>query len=130
MKMMNSRNGFVLIMMLVGFTSCAQSSNVLDANEFEKKMAATKEKTILDVRTPGEFSEGHLTNAKNIDYYNDDFKQQVSKLDKNKPVFVYCKAGGRSASAKEVLTELGFTKIFDLQGGMNAWKQANKPVTK
>ncbi len=127
---MNSKRLILLLAMMVSASVYAQTSQVLNATEFEKKMTATKEKTILDVRTPGEYSEGHLADAKNIDYYKDDFKQQVSKLDKNKPVFVYCKAGGRSGSATEILTELGFTKIFDLQGGITSWKQANKPVTK
>ena len=128
---MNVRNGLVFVIaFLINVSVQAQSSQVLNANEFEKKMAATKTKTILDVRTPAEFNEGHLANAKNIDYYKDDFKQQVSKLDRNQPVFVYCKAGGRSGSATEVLTELGFNKIYDLQGGMTAWKKASKPFVK
>ena len=93
-----SRNGLILLMTLLAGTSAYAQSQVLDVNEFEKKLTVTKEKTILDVRTPGEFNQEHLVNAKNIDYYSDDFKQQVSKLDRNKPVFVYCKAGGRGNS--------------------------------
>lgn len=108
----------------------AQSSKFLDANEFEKKLAVTKNITILDVRTQGEYNQGHLSGATLIDYYKSDFKQQLSNLDKNKSVFVYCKGGGRSGSAAEVLTDLGFKLVYDLQGGITAWKKSNKPVVK
>jgi len=130
MNSVKSKGLVFFLTMVVSSSVYSQSSQVLSADEFEKEMNATEEKTILDVRTPGEFSAGHLANAKNIDYYRKDFIQQVSKLDKNKPVFVYCKGGGRSGSATEMLTGLGFTKIYDLEGGITFWKQDNKPVTK
>lgn len=107
MNSVKSKGLVFFLTMVVSSSVHSQSSQVLSADEFEKEMTATEEKTILDVRTPGEFSAGHLANAKNIDYYRKDIIQQVSKLDKNKPVFVYCKGGGRSGSATEMLTGLG-----------------------
>jgi rhodanese-related sulfurtransferase len=108
----------------------AQSSKLLNVNEFEKKLVATKHATVLDVRTQAEYNQGHLSGAMLMDYYKSDFKQQAAKLDKNKPVFVYCKAGGRSESAVEILTDLGFKQVYDLQGGITSWSKAGKPTEK
>ena len=76
---------------------------------------------IVDVRTPEEFGASHLKDAQNICVTEDDFKEKIKSLDKNKPVYVYCKKGGRSAKAAEILAEMGFTEIYDLQGGITAW---------
>ena len=85
---------------------------------------------LIDVRTPEEFSEGHLENAQNMNYYDDDFKQQLSVLDKNQKVYVYCKKGGRSASAAELLSEMGFTEIYDLEGGIDNWNEKGLKTVK
>ena len=81
---------------------------------------------LLDVRTPEEFKSGYIAGAKNLNFYDDDFAQQIAKLDKTKPVMVYCAKGGRSASAAEQLNQAGFSKVYDLTGGMYAWKAAGK----
>lgn len=121
----------VLIFLLMACSpSSGQSLEVLAPDEFEKKLTSTKDKQVVDVRKADEFANGHLAGAVQIDYFKKDFKSQVAKLDKNKPVFVYCASGGRSGSASEVLEELGFKKIYDLKGGMNAWVKAGKPISK
>ena len=108
----------------------SQSSQVLSPADFEKKVSAVPDKTVLDVRTADEYKEGHLAGAIMIDFYKDDFKTKLSKLDKSKPVFVYCAGGGRSGSAREIMEGMGFKQIYDLQGGMKAWTKAGKPVIK
>ncbi len=108
----------------------AQSVKTLDENAFEKKMASAPAKTILDVRTAEEFLQGHLANAVQVDYYKSDFRDKVSKLDKTKPIFVYCLAGGRSSSAVSIMSELGFKEIYNLEGGYRSWLASKKPVTK
>jgi rhodanese-related sulfurtransferase len=128
---MNKLNSIVLIVLLV--TACAQGnsqSQVLSAADYEKALASKVAKQVVDVRTQEEYTNGHLAGAVLIDYYKKDFKSNLSRLDKNKPVFVYCASGGRSGSAVEVLKELGFKQIYDLKGGMNAWARAGKPITK
>ena len=65
-----------------------------------------------------------------MNYNDDDFASQVEKLDKTKPVFVYCKRGGRSASAAEILKEKGFTKVYNLDGGITAWIDEGQEVVK
>lgn len=106
----------------------AAAQSRLSPNEFEAKIQDSPDGQILDVRTPEEYREDHLKGAVNINYYDDDFAQRVAALDKNKPVFVYCAMGGRSASAAEQMAKSGFTSIFDLKGGITAWKKAGKPV--
>ncbi|WNH07808.1 rhodanese-like domain-containing protein [Thalassobellus suaedae] len=77
---------------------------------------------LIDVRTPKEFSEGFIDNAQNIDFFSPTFKEEISKLNKSKPVFVYCKSGGRSGKSVNVFLDAGFTKIYDLEGGFLNWK--------
>lgn len=105
-------------------------AQTLAPQNFESKMRETKVYQLLDVRTEGEFSQGHLKDAVSMDYYRNDFKDQLSKLDKNKPVFVYCAVGGRSNAASGIMKSMGFKQVFDLQGGIRAWTQAQKPVVK
>lgn len=93
-------------------------------------MKANPEKIILDVRTPGEFKQGHLSKAVNIDYNSVNFKTRVAELDKTKPVFVYCAAGIRSTSAARTLSDLGFKNVYNLSGGIQEWAKANKPIEK
>ena len=122
-----------LMFLLLGLTSClknqADGVQVLDAAKYEKKMTQP-DVQLVDVRTPEEFSEGHLENAINIDVTADDFDAKVVGLDKEKPVMVYCKSGGRSAKASARLKELGFKNISDLEGGITNWTNEDKPVVK
>ena len=122
-----------VVVLFLGVTSCLKSPadgvQVLEVSKYEKKMTQP-EVQLVDVRTPEEFSEGHLENAINIDVTADDFDAKVASLDKEKPVMVYCKSGGRSARASARLKELGFKTITDLEGGITNWKSENKPVVK
>ncbi len=104
-----------------------KKATILSVDDFEKQIL--NEGTILDVRTPGEVAEGIITNAKVIDFNSVDFSEQIKLLDNSKPVYVYCKAGGRSGKASKMLTDLGY-EVYDLKGGMDAWKAAGKSVTK
>ncbi len=79
---------------------------------------------LIDVRTPEEYAEGHLEGALNLNWYDESFVQQLEGIDKDQKVYVYCKRGGRSASAAKLLDSLGYKKVIDLTGGYDAWKQA------
>lgn len=81
---------------------------------------------LLDVRTPEEYQEGHLDNAVNINWFDTDFAKQTLSLNKEKPIYVYCKLGGRSAKASKVLDSLGFKNVVDLTGGYDAFKAAKE----
>ncbi|MCL6294306.1 rhodanese-like domain-containing protein [Jejuia spongiicola] len=78
---------------------------------------------LIDVRTPKEFKGGHIENAQNINFLSPDFTESIKKLDKNKPLIVYCRSGKRSAKSIKKLFEAGFTEIYDLEGGIIKWKQ-------
>ena len=78
---------------------------------------------LVDVRTEEEYGVSHLKNAQNICVTSDDFREKVASLDKMKPVYVYCRSGKRSSTAAKILIELGFTKVYDLQGGHQSWKK-------
>ncbi|MCO6466369.1 MAG: rhodanese-like domain-containing protein [Bradyrhizobiaceae bacterium] len=83
---------------------------------------------ILDVRTEGEWNQGHLKGATRIDVMDKQFKQKVSKLDKSKPIVVYCAVGGRSAYASDDMVKLGFTKVYNMDGGIKGWRKAGFPL--
>lgn len=84
---------------------------------------------ILDVRTPEEFGEGHLDGAILVDFYNDDFRDQIAALDPDVPYLLYCRSGNRSGQTRALMTELGFTDVADVDGGVIAWTAASHPLT-
>lgn len=86
------------------------------------KLMQDKKIRVIDVRTPQEFETGSIGTAENIDYRNKNFMDSIAKLDKTKPVIVYCERGGRSSKCTEAMKEAGFTKIYDLDGGISQWK--------
>lgn len=123
---------FVLTTLLLTATiSWSQSVPTnLTVRAFNEKLQQTPAKTILDVRTAQEVAGGTLHGALNIDFFASDFASQLARLDKTKPVFVYCAVGGRSVKATQQLQQLGYKAVYNLSGGMQAWQQANYPVEK
>jgi rhodanese-related sulfurtransferase len=79
--------------------------------------------TVLDVRTPEEVALGAIEKSINIDFYRPSFKQDLDKLDKKTPIVVYCKIGGRSSKAAQILVDQGFGKVYNLDGGYTAWEK-------
>ena len=117
-----------LVLFCAGFCT-AQTKTSLDAAEFEKAISGSDSVQLLDVRTPQEFNGGHLANALLADWKQEqEFLRRVSFMDKEKAVFVYCLGGGRSAEAAEKMREMGYKYVYELKGGINAWKAGNKPV--
>ncbi|MEE9415051.1 MAG: rhodanese-like domain-containing protein [Acidimicrobiales bacterium] len=84
---------------------------------------------VLDVRTPEEFAEGHLEGAIMIDFYDDDFADQLAELDPSKSYLLYCRSGNRSGQTTPILKDLGFDDVADLDGGIGTWISAGLPVT-
>ncbi|MCS5491651.1 rhodanese-like domain-containing protein [Algoriphagus limi] len=99
----------------------------LNPQEFSK-LGSTG--NILDVRTPGEIAQGKIEGAIEIDYYQPDFQKKVQELPKDKPVLLYCAVGARSREAAEQLVEMGFTNVYHLQGGIQAWYQQGLPIVR
>jgi len=95
-----------------------QRGEHVDADTFRASLS--DDVTILDVRTPQEFAEGHIAGAVNIDVSSPDFAQQVSELDPEGTYAVYCRSGNRSRTAMAVMQDAGLSDVFGLEGGIGA----------
>lgn len=114
---MKAKLSFLLLLFIFSLSiSKAQTTN-LTPQEFIAKVKTTKNAQLLDVRTPQEWESGKIASSNCINYNDAAFKQQIEKLDKNKPVFVYCAVGGRSSKAALILQQAGFKYIYNLTGG-------------
>lgn len=76
---------------------------------------------LVDVRTAEEFNAGTIGHAKNIDYLSSEFIEGLNVLNKDEPVYIFCRSGNRSQKARQIMLEHGFTQVYDLDGGYNAW---------
>lgn len=118
-------------MLFCGFitiTCKAQTKTSLTADEFEKAISKDSIQ-LLDVRTPDEYASGHIKNSLLADWKDkNEFNRRIGYIDKERPVFVYCLGGGRSAAAAEKMRASGYLQVYELVGGMNAWKAGNKAV--
>jgi rhodanese-related sulfurtransferase len=111
--------------------SCGKGSGDDSSLVTPEELSLKQEEIILiDVRTPQEFEQGHLENSVNINIADRSFKEEVGKLDRSEPVYVYCKVGGRSAKAASILREMGFEEVYDLEGGIRNWEKSGMKVVK
>ncbi|GAB2775307.1 rhodanese-like domain-containing protein [Salinimicrobium soli] len=120
----------LLIIILFVFTTTAfaqdtEKFRVIEPAEFKKEIQK-KDVQLIDVRTPEEYAAGHIEGAHNIDFLAEGFLKHFENFDKNKPVYLYCRSGNRSAKASAQLIEAGFKNIIDLKGGYKAWPPKNK----
>jgi rhodanese-related sulfurtransferase len=104
--------------------------SVSGANSLIQKNYGNPDFVIVDVRTPAEFNQGYLSGAMNIDYNAGNFRNEISKLDKTKTYLVYCRVGHRSGLAAAIMNALGFNEVYDMDGGIEAWRDAGYPVVK
>lgn len=106
-----------------------EMSETLPAGDFSQRIMS-KSVVLVDVRTPKEFSEGHLQGATNVEW-GDDFEKlwNAAGIKKRFTVAVYCRGGRRSSAAALVLVKMGY-KVIELKGGIQAWKKAGMPVVK
>ena len=102
----------------------------VSAAEFQALIKSKTNAIILDVRTPNELAQGTIKNAQKIDFYDENFKTELDKLDKSKPVLIYCRSGRRSGIAMSTMRELGFSEVYNLQGGIIEWSNAGLEIVK
>lgn len=125
-----------IILVVIFMVSCSNGQNkaadgtVAENVNVEKFITHKEGAQLLDVRTPEEWNEGIIEGATMMNFYDADFKQQLEKLDKEKPVAVYCKSGGRSGQAMNMMQEMGFKEVYNLNGGIGAWNNAGEPTVK
>jgi rhodanese-related sulfurtransferase len=116
------RLSFLLIFSLLAAAVSTQAQEVLAPADFAQKLRDTPRPQLLDVRTPAEFNAGHLPQARNADWRNfETSARHVARLDKTRPIFVYCQAGVRSKAAADWLARQGFRPVYDLRGGFRDW---------
>lgn len=128
-RIVNTLSLVFFIALLSG--SCGEASKNDSSLVTPKELSLKQNDVVLiDVRTPGEFEQGHLENSVNINIADESFKEEVGKLDKSQPVYVYCKVGGRSAKAANMLREMGFEEVYDLKGGIQNWERSGMKVVK
>ncbi|MGB0376560.1 MAG: rhodanese-like domain-containing protein [Flavobacteriaceae bacterium] len=115
----------VLFIFLSLGTSLLQSSSYQRLSLQDFDAAIQKDSVqLIDVRTPEEFQEGHIPGAMNLNFYNPEYlRAEAQCLDPEKPVYLYCKLGGRSKKASKMFLELGFRYVYDLKGGFSGWQK-------
>ena len=123
------KNFLLLIGCVLLFGCSSNSQSYINLSPIEFQTAIENEGgIILDVRTPQELSSGAIENASTIDFYDQDFERKISKIQKDKTVYVYCKSGGRSSQAAKLLVKSGQAKVVNLNGGIMAWQATQLPL--
>ena len=119
---------------LSGCTGKPQSNGPfysVDAQEFrELAEKGGTDQVLLDIRTPAEYSQGHIKSAINIDFYSPEFRTRLEELDKTKTYLLYCHSGNRTSKTLPLMRELGFQKVIALKHGLNEWSGNKYPLEK
>jgi rhodanese-related sulfurtransferase len=123
-----------LLMTMLGFFQSPADGFYLNiktaqAEKLIREHEGKGDMVILDVRTPGEYTDGHISGAVNIDFWSKGFADSVSKLDPKQVYLVYCTSGVRSGGAMKKMRKLGFERIYNMKSGMFGWRAAKLPLT-
>jgi Rhodanese-related sulfurtransferase len=110
------------------FTCSSKQIQCLDVNEFETQLIMVEGEQLIDVCTPKEFEKSHIFGAKNIDFRSSVFRDEIGKLDKAKPILIYCLSGVRSKLTALICKKDGFKRIYELDAGLRGWLEAGKQV--
>ena len=102
----------------------------VSAAEFQELIKSKTKAIILDVRTADEVAQGFIMDAQQIDFYDNNFQAKLNKLDKDNPVLIYCRSGRRSGIAMSTMRSLGFSEVYNLQGGILEWSEAGLKLVK
>jgi rhodanese-related sulfurtransferase len=113
-----------------GKTYVIQLLEPRDAYSMIQKNKGNKDFVVIDVRTSGEFDEGHIEGAINVNYNSPGFNAELETLDKKKTYLIYCRTGNRSSDSVDIMVKLGFEKIYRIKGDIVAWKSENLPLVK
>ena len=127
----------VLFFLAVTLTSCTENSIAnaqivenLSAKNFKSFLNKEQNGILIDVRTPEETATGHLKDATLINYYGNDFMDKIAMVRRDVPIFIYCRSGGRSSVVAKKMKKIGFTKIYNMIGGIGAWNDANFSIVR
>ncbi len=130
---MKNTSFFIIIFSLLCVLSCkhVEQNSVIELITTEEmdSLIDMGKVQLIDVRSSEEYTKGHIEGAVNIDFNSANFEELISKVDKTKPIAVYCGRGGRSGKCAAYMNKAGFTKVYDLDGGITEWKFKGKKVT-
>ena len=117
-------NGLVFLWLLLPYAVHAQQNGNRDAEHFRTALLTDSTIQLIDVRTPGEYAEGAIVGSILLNWKDSTaFEQGIQKLEKNRPVYLYCRSGNRSRQAADRLISLGFKEVINLSGGIKAWEE-------
>lgn len=116
-------------LLLAGCSTTTTGATNMNVSEFSKKITESGV-VILDVRTPGEFAEGYIEGAQNIDFQSGNFENEIAVLDKNVTYAVYCRSGNRSGQAAKIMHDAGFHDVYNLDGGVIDWTNEGMMLVK
>lgn len=131
--MIRTLSGLILVLAVL-VTACSSGSDTATIELVAPEQAAQVIEdapsglVVLDIRTPEEFNEARLDGAINIDYYETNFADQLDTLDKNDPYVMYCRSGNRSSDAVKTMKDLGFTEVYEIDGGIVNWYESGFPI--
>lgn len=112
----------LLLFPLLVFSQEKDSFYELVSYDIYKNKISSKDALVFDVRTTEEFNLGHIKGSININFYDEKlFVKFFKKINKTKPIYIYCRSGNRSKKSSEILKEIGFVKVYDLLGGYKNW---------
>ena len=113
---------FFLLFPILIFSQEIDSFYELVSYDIYKNKISSKDALVFDVRTTEEFNLGHIKGSINIDFYDEKlFVDFFEKINKTKPIYIYCRSGNRSKKSSEILKKIGFVKVYDLLGGYKNW---------
>lgn len=120
---------FLLLLSCTAMMLAQGQATKLDPAEYRKKTEG-KNVQLVDIRSPQEYANGHITNAENQNFYSATFYSDLDKYNKSQPLYIYCRSGNRTSLAINELQKIGFVQVIDLKTGLNGWIQANYTVVK
>jgi rhodanese-related sulfurtransferase len=133
---MNRIHYFIPLLVSVLFACSSSSNNSENAfkdisiEEYSMFLQNSPRPQIVDVRTAEEVGTGRIEGSINLDFKSPDFASRIEQISKNETVLIYCASGIRSGRAMELMKEKGFKEIYNLEGGLNAWREAGMPIVK
>lgn len=135
---------FLILILSIFAVSACQTASTQKAENTPGRIASGEKKQItvteakhavdakdvqfIDVRTAGEFADGHAPKA--VNFPLDSLEKDLEKLNKNKPVYIICQTGSRSQKGSEILQKAGFKSTYNINGGTSAWQNAGFPTEK
>ena len=124
------KNIFILLFASISIVSCSQKKEgVQNISVSEYQNLVHDNAIVLDVRTEDETNQGQIKGSSSLDFYESNFENSLSLIQKDKEVFVYCQSGGRSKKAAKLLMEMGQFKVYNIEGGIRAWKAKGYELT-